>query len=411
MKNRSKISIFLVCIVAIVCMVGLASCTDGSKKGKAYTITYMEGETAKTISVEKGGSFSLSPVPTKEGYTFQGLFDGADKQYINKDGLGLFAYDLDSDLTLIIKWAPIECQLILDYSGGKVEGTRSFKILYGENVTALPTTTKENYVFTGWFTQPNCKGVQIADEFGILPLKEVFTSATYEIENGISTIYAGFDIIKHSVKFYFGTDVAAESQVVQAAHGSKLGDITPEKLIKGFAVLTWSTVKDGTAIFNGEILADMTLYAVEFAPQISFNCSGGAALKAIVAKEGSPIVLPNAVRENYVFSNWLDEKGVAQDFATMPSKSMTLTANWKPMVIFDENGGSSVKDLTLNKGDAITLPSPTKSDMIFDAWYTENDVKFVGANIGKESVKLKAKYFKIIRKTIIMATKPRSVGG
>ena len=76
----------------------------------------------------------------------------------------------------------------------------------------------------------------------------------------------------------------------------------------------------------------------------------------------------------------------------------------KITITFDSNGGSKIDPITINAGDEIELPEPTKKKNIFSHWEAEDGEMFVGTSIFNKNTKLKAKWEKkidkIYRKTI-----------
>ena len=104
---------------------------DGGTLDEAPT-QYLEGE-----------EFIL-PIPTKEGYTFLGWFNGSEK--VEK-----ISAAETSDISLVAKWEKIKVyhDLNLDLDGGTLDEVPT-QYLEGEELI-LPIPTKEGYTFLGWY--------------------------------------------------------------------------------------------------------------------------------------------------------------------------------------------------------------------------------------------------------------------
>lgn len=95
----------------------------------------------KTQKIKYDESYENLPVPKREGFTFDGWYDGTTK--INTEE----SYKYDEDKTFVAKWKII---VTLDLNGGELtKGYLEYdenNLKYGE----LPVPTKEGYKFIGW---------------------------------------------------------------------------------------------------------------------------------------------------------------------------------------------------------------------------------------------------------------------
>ena len=55
--------------------------------------------------------------------------------------------------------------------------------------------------------------------------------------------------------------------------------------------------------------------------------------------------------------------GEEANITKMPADGAQLKAVWQAMLVFDENGGTEVKDISQEAGTAITLPTPEKEGL------------------------------------------------
>ena len=373
---------------------------DENGQNAGYTIQYMDDSGIHKITVQKGDIYTLDVIPEKSGYVFLGLFsaESGGTQYVSASGQAVAPFNDDRNVVLYPQFKTKEYKLILDYQGAAVTGSRSIAVDYDSAIRELPMNLSlENKVFTGWYTEPDRKGTQIADRYGILPENELVTEKTFDLSDpeGKIRLYAGFEGVKYTVTFYSEDNAAPEE--IKVEHGTNIADVVPSARVNGQAVLVWSKTKNDTArenVFTGKVTGDMVLYAVEYAPVIDFDANGGDDVVSLVAKAGDPITLPTPTRKNYKFAEWQDPQGNAYTATTMPTKGLTLKAVWQAMLVFDENGGSDVNDISVPAGQAITLPIPEKDGFLFAGWYTADKEQYTSTRMPAASVKLKAGWYK-----------------
>lgn len=116
---------------------------------------------------------------------------------------------------------------------------------------------------------------------------------------------------------------------------------------------------------------------------ISYNANGGSgAPKAQVKTWGSNLKLSTTIpkRTGYNFKGWsTSASGSVQYYAGSTwsgNYNATLYAVWERITVkltFDENGGTSVNDISGYYNDYKTLPSSTKTGHIFKGWSTGDD--------------------------------------
>ncbi len=363
---------------------------------KNYVLQYTDGAGTHTIDVTQGMPYSIENIPTKYGYDFVGLFDAqtGGTQYISSDGSSLSTFSGDQNMVLFVRYEPKKYSVVLDYQGGEVSGEREIQATYGEKLPELPkNVTAAHKVFSGWFTKANCGGVKVADKDGLLPTVSTFNETNFTLDTGV-TLYAGFDIKQYTVNLDFGGVASAETLEVE--YGTEVSDLIYNvRDNSGKAVLSWSKTQGGAA-YDGIIDDDMTLYAKEWAPVIELDANGGGKLPPIVAKANSSVTLPKPERELYKFLNWADESGAAATYATMPEESVTLKAVWQAKLVFDENGGSEVADISVAAGQSVTLPKPERTGHIFANWYDEEGEVYSSKTMPATGKKLKAGWYKEI---------------
>lgn len=397
MVNKVKIySSFFILIFFLLLIITSCSSNEKEMAQKDYTIQYVDNYGVHKIVVRSGEAYSLEVIPEKNGYVFTGLFDAevGGTQYVNANGSALSIFTDNKNLILFPQFKPKEYTIILDYQGANVTGSRSMKVEYESVIVELPMNLfLENKDFTGWYTEPNCEGKQIADKFGVIPAVNQIIEENFDLSNnkGYIYLYAGFKGKEYTVTFYAQDNNSPEE--IKVEHGTSIVDVVPTTRVNGQAVLSWSKTKGGEP-FTEKVTSDMTLYAVEYAPYIELDSNGGANINPIIARSGESVSLPTPTRKNYKFVEWQDSNGKKCEIDKMPSESVVLKAKWQSMICFDSNGGSEVNDISLNPGEIITLPTPTKEGFLFAGWYTNDKEKYENNKMPSISVELKAGWYK-----------------
>ena len=410
-KKCAIIALFLVVIMSLSFV--LAACDKGGDESATptdvtYVIQYTDDTGTYSIDVKPGEPYSMLAIPTREGYEFLGLFDAevGGTQYVNAQGASLAPFTDNKNMVLFPQFKAKEYRLVLNYQGAPVTGEREIVVSYGSRIESLPTDlTLENKTFMGWYTEPNRGGLQVADQYGVIPEASIISPRNFDLSDpdGFIKLYAGFQGEMHSVTFYFEDGTVPEEMEIE--HDTPIGNVVTETRVDGKAVLTWSREpndEDRNAVFNGRVEGDMVLYALDYAPVIDFDANGGKKVSSIVASAGSAITLPIAQRENYRFAGWYTTSGTKYTATTMPTESVKLKAKWTPMLIFDERGGTLVEDIAAEQGTKVTLPTTEKDGYMFAGWYTEQGEVYTATAMPEFSTKLVAKYYKVLSKIVVL---------
>ncbi len=116
--------------------------TEDPEPPQKYTVQFdTDGGTAvgdMTVSV-----IDISPVTTREGYTFDGWYTEA--AFANRV---TFPYDVTKAQTLYAKWEKNKYTVQFDTDGGTVVGDMTVSV-----IEQSPVTTREGYTFDGWYTE------------------------------------------------------------------------------------------------------------------------------------------------------------------------------------------------------------------------------------------------------------------
>lgn len=397
---KKKITLIVsVITVLVTCMGLLVSCFWGGGNNdkdepQTYTIMYTDDAGKHEITVTDGMPYTLESVPYKKGYVFLGLYDAevGGTQYVTASGASVSPFTDKKNMVLFPRFNAQTYKVILDYQGAAVIGSRELNVSYGSSLPELPKDlVLENRVFSGWYTAVNCGGTQIADKYSLIPVVSVVNDTNFDLSGEYIYLYAGFETKKVTVTCCYEAGMPTEE--IKVDYGTPISSFVSETRVNGEAVLYWSKSQDG-AIFNGNITEDTVLYAVEYAPVIELDTNGGDYAVPVVARAGSTIVLPVPTKALAKFLYWEDMNGNKYSSSTMPSKSITLKAVWQAKIVFDENGGSDVLDISESAGNRITLPTPTKLDYVFAGWYTSDKKEYTSTVMPTSGITLKAGWYK-----------------
>lgn len=398
-----KIGLFIVIVLICTLAFALVGCNVFEKKAEEdttsetqFAVQYADSTGVHTLDVTLGKVFSIPSIPTREGYTFVGLYDQKENgtQYIDEMGVSISPYSDKRDLVLFARFVPNHYTVALDYQGATVTGDRQYTVAYDTHLPPLPTDlTIEHNTFVGWFTEPNCSGKQIADPYGNLPIVSTINSENFDISKTYFTLYAGFVSQKYSVTFW----ADSQSQETQVEYGTPINTIVPDFRRDGKAVISWSKKQNDESlseVFMGKVTSDLVLYAAEWAPVLSFVTNSDNELMSYVAKAGSVITLPTPTKALSQFVRWEDLFGNAFDAITMPDQSTTLVAVWQPKIEFDANGGNAIAGISAAAGSALVLPTPQRDGYIFADWYTADKQVYTATTMPTEGVLLRAGWYK-----------------
>ncbi len=134
--------------------------TTGNPPVSSYKVNlYSEGKLTQTLTLMPGQPYSV-PVPTREGYKFDGWFTQ------ETGGIRIYAdtvFNGSSDQNLYAHWTAVpqndlpkddlpqnKSYTLKFVSEGKVVGTRT--VTTGQMYGDLPTPKRDGYKFDGWFT-------------------------------------------------------------------------------------------------------------------------------------------------------------------------------------------------------------------------------------------------------------------
>ena len=185
----------------------------------SYTIVFRgEGVAEEDVSVTYGGDVTL-PALTRTGYTLAGWYIGSASGTLYKGEIGVaalidaagLAATNNGVLTLVASWTANTYSVTLDY--GYETGDDSITVTYGKAYgSGLPKPTRTGYTFLGWYT---------GEEDGT----EV-TAETLVTNAAAHTLYARWQVNKHTLTLTFTLPSSAGDAIVNAVRGYLAGKLS-----------------------------------------------------------------------------------------------------------------------------------------------------------------------------------------
>ena len=372
------------------------------------TVNFYSGENKElqTATQYINGETSRVEVPTPKTIdTWQPLYwraEGSSTQYplgeaiTDNVGPNFYAvYSRDINLNYQDKF-DADITVTFNAGEGNVE-TASKTVAYNNIYGALPTPTREGYLFKGWYTGENGTGTNVTTstivtqtEAHTLYAKWVESIFTVTINANGATLPEGENWIVAS-----GNETAEKTVRYGEVYGTLL---IPTKI--GYTFDGWYTEENGgtkieeitTVVLEG----NHTLYAHWTARQytVEFEPNGGTVntTSKEVAFNSVYNALPIPMRTGYRFDGWYTEEvagiQVEETTTVTSTEDHTLYAHWtveEYTVTTNANGGTipTTENWINASGDETAtktvtydstygnLPTPTRIGYTFDGWYTE----------------------------------------
>ena len=184
-------------------------------KLEEYTVTFNanggEVDPASRV-VKEGNAIGEFPTPTRENYRFDGWYTASTG--------GSYAYPEDvptSDTEIFAHWTKIHT-VTLNANGGSVDPTE-IKVINNNTVGTLPTPTKANNSFVGWFTGLT-DGTQITNTYKPTEDIEIFARWVPDIQVTYDANQGEFDGDSTNVTSYS----YADSVITKYSHTPNVND-------------------------------------------------------------------------------------------------------------------------------------------------------------------------------------------
>lgn len=324
------------------------------------------------------GSEITLPSPTRTGYTFKGWATSLEGEVIYSPNS---KYTITSaPQVLHAVWeANTNTKYIVNHYGANLAGGGYSPILSENLEGTTDERTSVEYVSTLDKTSPfyGFEGVNAITQEKIKP-------------DGTTIINLFYQRKTYSVSFVDEEKNPLCSPVKVIYQGSV--EIIPSELVRtGYDYLLSNNFTAETTI-EEDVVVVVTYDARETTSIAFYNypTNENPNIQTIVRDYGTDIssLAVTPIRTGYTFKGWFTLNGESSgdwgekySFTTMPAESIDLYAKWEPKqytLYFEENGGSSVTDITLDYQANITRPSdPTKDGHTFAGWYLDPQFKFV----------------------------------
>lgn len=323
-------------IVSALMGFSLASCG-----AKTVSITFEEngGSSVVDLSGKSGSEIGTLPLPTYEGYTFEGWFsDPALTANFSATDFG------KKDVTLYAKWLRNSFAVTFDANSGAFVNSANTATWHtgDEEPDLIVNPTRNLYAFGGWdvIKDTATSSLVSADgsfvtSYSNLSLK--FSDGKLIIKDtGSLTLYA--DWVANYATISFVSNGGSSVSSITADIGSTI--IAPAIPIRehySFGGWFIDSSLSGTAyVFSTMPTNNLTLYAkwTLLTHSIVFHSNGGSSVATITADAGSEIVIPDdPVRDDgYHFEGWYSNEELTESYTlstTMPSEDVDLYAKWE----------------------------------------------------------------------------------
>ena len=337
----------------------------------------------KTAIVATGAQLGVYPVPTKEGYRFEGWFDGANAV----NNTAVFGAEVMTK-TLVAHWIE-QITVSLNADGGTIpSGSQtSFTIDKGASVTNLPTPVKAGYRFDGWLNGT----------------EKVTDQTTFDASVTLKAKWVKQITITFNPD---GGELADNEKTRVIDENTAIGSL-PQPTRAEFAFVDWYDGDEKvttTTIFS----TDKTLVAHwESAPTktvitVNYN-DGGVTPDGTITIDFNTAIgdkLPAApTREGYRFDKWTKNSNGDEVTAStvFPTATETITAQWIAVskVTFVANGGTLTEtDRTIDSGSALgdlpTITPPTGDELV--GWFASDGTKYTEESVISADVTLTARF-------------------
>ena len=364
--------------------------------GSGDTITFTAGYTAKTTSITldknngSGGSSSVTATygsvmpkitaPTRTGYTFNGYYinetnnNGTGTKYYNSDGTSARTWDVNATTdTLYAGWTIESYTINYDANGGSVSPD-SDTVNYNESIT-LPTPTRTGYAFTGW-------------KYG----SSTITDMSYTVPDfGASGTEVTFEAQWSRESYTIEYDANGGSVSVASVDVEYGQTITlPTATQTGYTFTGWeyggSTYTGSYTVpdfgNNGATVTFTAQWEVE-SYRINYDAGEGSVSPTYEDVDyNERITLPTPEPpDGYYFTGWSYGGRTYTGSYTVPdfgndNASVTFTAQYEEetyIFYYNANGGSvTPTQQTVQVGDTIILPTPTRTGYTYLGWLFDN---------------------------------------
>lgn len=303
MKKR-----FLVLLLTLVSVFVLTSCS------KKYTVEFNTDGAGSIAAqeVKKGDTATEPEAPTKEGYDFQGWFNGNAKYN--------FSSEVTEDLTLSAKWKVKKFTVTYVADGASIPAQ---SVEYGNKAQNI-VPSRAGFVFGGWYAD---SAFTSAYDFNAEVKANVTLYAKWEAEQGVVVKTVTLDV---------NGGTLTTTTTLTFAEGSKLTGLpTPKK--DGFTFEGW---------FNGEEKVDAETVVTED--------------MTLVAKWKEGVITPQQYKPNWTPN---------QRTGNFDGQGMTVKILVKPVSSYDPfDGAYSGTNTKIKQRQQRNVESAYNVKIVYEEW-------------------------------------------
>ncbi|MBN2504664.1 MAG: InlB B-repeat-containing protein, partial [Bacilli bacterium] len=288
--------------------------------------------------------------------------------------------DVVCDLEVHPLYTVNEYSVVFEENGGSSVTDRS-NVTHGSTIS-LEIPVQLGYRFTGWY-------------FGDTENDAKFYATTPV--TGDLTLYARWELASYDVIFYDYDDTILRKSLI--GHGyTAIAPDDPSRV--GYTFEGWDTS------FH-VVVTDLSIHPIYIAIDypLTVDENGGTYVPdMLIAYDTSIPLLVEPSRNGYTFVGWFKDSLLTIPFVNdgstelMPLNGLSIYANWdinQYTMSFEENGGSTIDDITLDYNTVIQEPTePTRTGYTFKGWFSDPDfsTEYEFTNMPAENITLYAKW-------------------
>jgi uncharacterized repeat protein (TIGR02543 family) len=192
-----------------------------------------------------------------------------------------------------------------------------------------------------------------------------------------------FTVIIMAVLFVVSASAATEGYYTYEVENGEATIVDIDDYLSGDRT-DWAHYGAASMNVLGELFASSNHFMMITAPvappvtecTVTFDANGGSCdTTSVTVNAGGIVILPTPTYIGYTFTGWSDGTNTyTADAGYTVTGDVTLTAQWEAIkytVTYDANGGSVASTSeTVNAGETVTLPTPTRTGYRFLGWYT-----------------------------------------
>ena len=320
---------------------------------RAYSITFdaNEGEiTESTKPVMVGEAIGTLPTPTRINYNFLGWYTektGGTKIDENAVPSG--------NSTYYAHWERITYNVTFNPNEGAITtGSAEKTVQAGESLGTLPEAARDNYTFTGWYTE----------ETG----GERITTAT--IPTGATTYWAHWSRNTYTITFDAGDGVMDSQDAERNINAGDAIGTLPEATKTNHTLDGWYTEANGGTKISADTIPDSTTTYYAHYDRIEYNITydlnggninGSTTNPTVTVQAGNALGIPPvATRDDYTLAGWYTAAngGVRVTPDSIPTSSDTYFAHWvgNSFPTVWNHDGACIFNATKNNDSTVSYP-------------------------------------------------------